>query len=125
MADVEHALYEDKVLMRMLGMRRTMFVVPIEFAPVVQAACTRAIAAQERRRTIQIFGQAGIAGDIGAWLGVLEEQTFEALDKRGKATAQQLSGRPARVETTGSDRFRKELRRRDGRRAPRAVPAFR
>ena len=89
-AEIEPALYDDKVLMRMLGMRRTMFVVPIEFAPVVQAACTRAIAAQERRRTIQLFGQAGIADDIAAWLGVLEEQTFEALDKRGKATAQQL-----------------------------------
>ena len=77
--------------MRMLGMRRTMFVVPIEFAPVVQAACTRAIAAQERRRTVQIFSQGGITGDIAAWLGVLGEQTVEALDKRGKATAQQLS----------------------------------
>jgi Winged helix DNA-binding domain len=89
--DIERALYEEKVLMRMLGMRRTMFVVPIEFAPVVQAACTRAIAAQERRRTIQLFGQAGLADDIASWLGVIEEQTFDALGKRGKATAQQLS----------------------------------
>ena len=90
-ADIEQALYEDKSLMRMLGMRRTMFVVPIDFAPVVQAACTRAIAAQERRRTVQIFGQAGIGGDIGAWLRVLEEQTVDALDKRVRATAQQLA----------------------------------
>jgi hypothetical protein len=89
--DIEHALYEDKILMRMLGMRRTMFVVPIELAPVVQAACTRAIAAQERRRTVQIFTQAGIPGDIATWLEALEEQTFVALGKRGKATAQQLS----------------------------------
>jgi hypothetical protein len=90
-AEIETALYDDKVLMRMLGMRRTMFVVPIEFAPVVQAACTRAIAAQERRRTIQLFGPAGIADDIAAWLGAIEEQAFEALGKRGKATAQQLA----------------------------------
>jgi len=75
----------------MLGMRRTMFVVPIDFAPVIQAACTRAIAAQERRRTIQLFGQAGFADDIGAWLGAIEEQTFAALGKRGQATAQQLA----------------------------------
>ncbi|HLZ30090.1 MAG TPA: winged helix DNA-binding domain-containing protein [Chloroflexota bacterium] len=88
---VEDALYEARSLMRMLGMRRTMFVVPIEFAPVVQAACTRAIAAQERRRTVQLFGLAGIAGDISAWLETLEEQTVEALGKRGRATAQQLS----------------------------------
>jgi len=90
-ADVEQALYEDKHVLRMLGMRRTMFVVPIDFAPVVQAACTVAIAAQERRRTIQLFGQAGMSGDLDAWLGGLEEQTAEALDRRGKATAQQLA----------------------------------
>jgi hypothetical protein len=90
-ADVERALYDDRVLLRMLGMRRTMFVVPVDFAPIVQAACTRAIAAQERRRTIQLFGLGGVDGDIGAWLGALEEHTLAALDKRGQATAQQLS----------------------------------
>src|SRR5438552_2164967 len=46
---VEHALYESRALMRMLGMRRTMFVVPTDFAPVVQAACTRAVAQRLRR----------------------------------------------------------------------------
>src|SRR5205807_10558519 len=48
-ASTEAALYEERVLVRMLGMRRTMFVVPTEFAPVVQAACTRAIAQRLRR----------------------------------------------------------------------------
>jgi Winged helix DNA-binding domain len=43
-AAVERALYEDRLLLRMLGMRRTMFVVPVELAPVVHAACTQAIA---------------------------------------------------------------------------------
>src|SRR3712207_5244559 len=43
-SDVEEALYESRTLVRMLGMRRTMFVVPVEVAPVVQAACTDAIA---------------------------------------------------------------------------------
>src|SRR5262245_17224946 len=40
--DVERALYVDKTLVRMLGMRRTVFTVPVEVAPIVQAACTRA-----------------------------------------------------------------------------------
>ncbi len=90
-AEIERALYDEKQLIRMLGMRRTMFVVPTEFAAIVQAACTLAIAAQERRRTIQLFGTAGIADDLPAWLREVEEQTFEALGKRGKATAQQLA----------------------------------
>ena len=38
---VEQALYEDRSLIRMLGMRRTVFVVPVETAPVVQAGAHR------------------------------------------------------------------------------------
>jgi hypothetical protein len=90
-ADVERALYDDRVLLRMLGMRRTMFVVPTDFAPVVQAACTRAIAHQERRRTIQLFGQAGMDGDIDAWMQSVEEDTVATLGQRGEATAQELA----------------------------------
>ncbi|MGH3648378.1 MAG: DNA glycosylase AlkZ-like family protein, partial [Micromonosporaceae bacterium] len=41
-AAVERALYDDRTLVRMLGMRRTMFVAPVGLAPVVQAAATRA-----------------------------------------------------------------------------------
>lgn len=36
--DVEGALYEARGLVRMLGMRRTMFVLPAPLAPVVQRA---------------------------------------------------------------------------------------
>src|SRR6185503_19240826 len=48
-AALERALYDDRVLVRMLGMRRTVFVVPVDLMPVVHAACTRAIAVQERK----------------------------------------------------------------------------
>jgi hypothetical protein len=71
-------------------MRRTMFVVALELAPVVQAACTLAIAAQERRRTVQLFGEAGIADDFATWLVTLEAATLAALQKRGEATSQEL-----------------------------------
>jgi hypothetical protein len=88
---LEAALYEDRTLVRMLGMRRTMFVVPVAFAPIMQAACTRAIAAQERRRTIQLFGMGGVAGDAERFLTDVEAATQTALHKRGSATAQELS----------------------------------
>jgi hypothetical protein len=90
-ACIEAALYDDKHLVRMLGMRRTMFVVPVELAPIVQAACTLAIAAQERRRTLQLFGEAGIADDLDTWLAAVEASTLAALQKRGEATAQELA----------------------------------
>src|SRR5690349_2037130 len=62
---VERALYEDRVLVRMLGMRRTMFVVASELVPVVQEACTRDVAARLRRGLVQHLEQ---SGKTGAWL---------------------------------------------------------
>jgi len=91
-AGVAQALYQDRTLVRMLGMRRTMFVVPAEVAPIVHAGCTRAIAAVERRKLIQVVEQAGIAADGGGWLAQVEEETMVALDARGEALGQELSG---------------------------------
>src|SRR5258705_13925117 len=48
-ADIEHALYAERTLIRMLGMRRTVFVVPVALVPVIQAACTDQIAEKMRR----------------------------------------------------------------------------
>jgi hypothetical protein len=90
-ATIEWALYEDRELVRLLGMRRTMFVVPLDLAPIVQAACGRAIAVQERRRTVQLLGQAGIADDPGAWFADLEEATIRVLATHGEGTAAELS----------------------------------
>jgi hypothetical protein len=70
-AAIERALYDKRTLVRMPGVRRTMFAVPVELAPVVRAACTRAIAVQERRRLVQILEQAGIAADVARWLGTI------------------------------------------------------
>ena len=88
-ADVERALYEDRALVRMLGMRRTMFVVPAEHAPVVQAACTDAIAVTQRKLLLKHLAEAGHGDD--AWLRDVEAETLKALAARGSATAQQLS----------------------------------
>src|SRR5687768_2053710 len=48
-ADVERALYDDRTLLRMLAMRRTMFVAPTELVPVLQASTATALAAKQRR----------------------------------------------------------------------------
>jgi len=88
---IERALYEERVLLRMLGMRRTMFVVPVELAPVVQAACTQAIAVTQRRLLLQLLDQAGIADDPQRWLEEVEEATVKALAARGQALAAELS----------------------------------
>lgn len=88
---IEDALYVERSLVRMLGMRRTMFVVPVELAAVVQAACTRALVAGERRRFVAQLEGAGIARDGERWLGEAQAATLAALAARGEATAAELS----------------------------------
>ncbi|MEP7105150.1 MAG: crosslink repair DNA glycosylase YcaQ family protein, partial [Chloroflexota bacterium] len=85
LAALDRALYDDRRLVRMLGMRRTMFVVPTDFAALLQAACTRAIAAQQRKLLAGYLKAAGIEGDPAAWLMDVEAGTLRALRRRGSA----------------------------------------
>ncbi len=96
-AAIEHALYDERCLLRMLAMRRTMFVVPTDEAPVLQAACTNAIAEAQRRRYAQLIREAGV-GD-GPWLDEVAESTARALLARGQATGAQLSLDEPRLRT--------------------------
>lgn len=89
--DMERVLYDERALLRILGMRRTMFVVPLDVAGVVQAACARAIAERERRRVLQLIEQAGISRTPARWLVHAEAATLRALEARGEAVAAELS----------------------------------
>ena len=88
---IEEALYDDRTLVRILGMRRTLFVVPVELVPIVHAACTRAIAATQRRRYASLIEEGGIADDGGAWLDRVSDATMAALERRGEAFGAELS----------------------------------
>ena len=90
-ADVEHALYTERSLVRMLGMRRTVFVVPAGLAPVIQAACTDQIAERMRRDLARRVEESGIAADGGSWLKEVGEATVQALAARGTATGAELA----------------------------------
>lgn len=90
-ADVERALYDDRSLARVLGMRRTMFVVPSELVPVLHAACTRALAPRERARSVRLIEEAGITDDGDGWLAAVAQDTLAALEARGQATATELA----------------------------------
>jgi len=89
--DIGRALYDERSLLRILGMRRTMFVVPVDLAGIVHAACTRQIAATERKRAVRMLAEAGVAEDAGAWLGRVEAATVASLERRGEATAAELT----------------------------------
>ena len=89
-AGLDDALYERRTLVRLLAMRRTVFVVPTDDAPTVQAAAATGVARVERRRTEELVGQLG-APDVDEWLAQAETATMAELDRRGEATAQELA----------------------------------
>jgi Winged helix DNA-binding domain len=96
-AAIEDALYEERSLVRMLGMRRTVFVVPAGLVPVVQAACTDQIAERMRRQLAQVIEASDIAADGASWLKEVGEATVRALAARGTATGAELASDEPRL----------------------------
>ena len=88
---IERALYDDRTIVRMLAMRRTMFVVPVELVPMVQAGASNAVAARERKRLVQWIEASGIAPSGSRWLRTAEVSTLEALRTHGPSTATELA----------------------------------
>ncbi|HEY4227946.1 MAG TPA: winged helix DNA-binding domain-containing protein [Candidatus Limnocylindrales bacterium] len=92
---VATALYDDRTLLKILGMRRTMFVTPVDVAGVIQAAVTLGLYAAQRRRLLEMLKDAGIADDPEPWLRAIEAETMDALHDLGEATAADLTKRVA------------------------------
>lgn len=104
---VERALYDDRTLLRMMAMRRTLFVVPTGSVPVVQAAAARAVGATQRRRYLSLMAgnpMVDVAGDAptdrAAWLADVENETLRALVDRGTALGVELARDVPRLGTT-------------------------
>lgn len=89
-AAIERDMYEERSVMRMLAMRRTLFLVPVEDVPIIHAAASRAVAATERKRTIGMLASAGIGPDPAALLEELEVIGLAAVRERGEAATAEL-----------------------------------
>ncbi len=96
-AEIERELYEERSALRLLAMRRTLFLVPLADVPMVHAAASRAIAETERRRTIGMFVQGGIEPDAAALLEELEAIGLAAVRERGEAATAELSAAEPRL----------------------------
>ncbi|MFJ9003627.1 winged helix DNA-binding domain-containing protein [Streptomyces canus] len=88
-AETERALYEDRSLVRMHGMRHTVFAFPTELTAVVHASTGLTVAARERAKLLKDMAKAG-APDA-TWLKEVEEAALAALARRGEATATELA----------------------------------
>lgn len=91
--DTENELYDEHEVLRVLGMRRTLFVVPTDLVPAIHASCTRKIADVENRRLVKMLDEAGIgAGDPAGHLAALKAEVLDVLDRRGEALGRELAG---------------------------------
>jgi hypothetical protein len=100
--DVDEAVYAERSLVRMLGMRRTMFVVTAGLVPVVQAACTDDVAKRLRRQLEKDLAAGGVGdGDPGGWLTDVGRGVLRVLHARdgGGASGAQLSESEPRLRT--------------------------
>jgi hypothetical protein len=95
--DVTHALYDDRTVVRMLGMRRTMFVVPTSLVPIVQRSSSEAIAARLRRALVKEL--AAVVPDPENWLTEVSDATVARLQESGGATGLALSRADPRLRT--------------------------
>jgi hypothetical protein len=100
-ATIEESLYGRRDMIRMLAMRRTVFVVPAESVPIVQASTTDRIAQEQRARLLKMLSElAGIA-DPDPWLADVERSVLRLLaEAGGTATAAELSAREPRLKTS-------------------------
>jgi hypothetical protein len=99
LSDVEQALYQDRTLVRLLGMRRTVFVTSLDIAPLIQAACGDAVAVRERRKLVGWLAESGVDPDPDGWLAEVEQVALQALAARGEATAAELATDDPRLKT--------------------------
>lgn len=101
--DVARELYDERRLVRMMAMRRTLFVVPAELVPVVHAAASLDVAATMRRRLLTQLAtlptDPELPADLDGWLLDAEAGVIEAVDRLGAASGTDLAQAEPRLRT--------------------------
>ncbi len=101
--DVARELYVERGLVRMMAMRRTLFVVPAELVPVVHAAASLGVAATLRKRLLSQLAtlptEPALPDDLAAWLVGVEDGVVAAVERLGAASGAQLAAAEPRLRT--------------------------
>ncbi|CAN5815646.1 winged helix DNA-binding domain-containing protein [soil metagenome] len=96
---LDDALYRRRSVARMLGMRRTLFVVPRDLMAIVDAACTQSLLANERRIVATAVERDGVEPDGQRWIDETCDAVLGILETRGPLTARELSERSVAMRT--------------------------
>lgn len=94
---IEHELYEEPTVLRMLAMRRTLFLVALPDVPMVLAAGSRDVAERERPRTLKIFADGLSLPYPADHFAELEEIALAAVRERGEVATAELRTVDARL----------------------------
>lgn len=101
--DVARELYDERRLVRMLAMRRTLFAVPAELVPVVHAAASLDVAATQRRRLLRQLETTPtdppLPDDRATWLEEVEAGVVAAVQRLQVASGADLARAEPRLQT--------------------------
>jgi hypothetical protein len=78
-SDVDAVLYESRLLVKQLAMRRTLFAFPRDLLPAALGSASARVAAAEFRRLGQDVTRAGVAADGEAWVEAAAVAVLERL----------------------------------------------
>ena len=98
-ADIERALYDERTLVRVMAMRRTVFVAPADAAPVLIAGAGDDVARDERRKLVGLLRAGGVT-DPEAWLDEVEPVALAVFDELGDVTPADLVAADERLAST-------------------------
>lgn len=90
-AEAEHALYDDRTVLRMLGMRRTLFIVPRRLVAAVQRGYTDGFVDKERKRLAGWLERTGVAGDGFQHLDRMAALVFDFIAQHGEASTREIT----------------------------------
>jgi hypothetical protein len=100
---IARELYDERTLVRMLAMRRTLFVVPLETVPVLHHAASLDVAANIRRTLLKqlrtLPTDPELPTDLEGWLADVERGVEKALTALGVASGAQLARAEPRLQT--------------------------
>jgi Winged helix DNA-binding domain len=87
---IEHELYEEPTVLRMLAMRRTLWLVPLPDVAMIFAAGSRDVAERERPRTLKILADGGSVPYPADRFAELEDITLAAIRQHGEVATPRL-----------------------------------
>ncbi|MFN8519546.1 MAG: winged helix DNA-binding domain-containing protein [Chloroflexota bacterium] len=96
-ASIGGDLYDQPTVLRLLAMRRTLFVVPLSEVATLHHAASLDIAAKERASNLRMFEAGGVGPDTAALFRELEDLGLAAIREQGEATTAELAALDPRL----------------------------